>query len=169
MMKETDEQRSSAAARILERNRLIARVAIARKGGARVVFANGCFDLLHVGHVRYLEAARSLGDLLVVGINSDEQVRRLKGEGRPFVPERERAETVASLRAVDYVTVFHEPTVTELLLALRPDIHAKGTDYTEESVPERDVVRSYGGRVQIVGDPKDHSSSGMLSKILDEQ
>ena len=169
MMKETDEQKSSAAARILERNRLIARVAIARKGGARVVFANGCFDLLHVGHVRYLEAARSLGDLLVVGINSDEQVRRLKGEGRPYVPERERAETVASLRAVDYVTVFHEPTVTELLLALRPDIHAKGTDYTEESVPERDVVRSYGGRVQIVGDPKDHSSTEMLRKVISDE
>jgi rfaE bifunctional protein nucleotidyltransferase chain/domain len=168
MMKENDEQKTSAAARILERNRLIARVAIARKGGARVVFANGCFDILHVGHVRYLEAARSLGDILVVGINSDEQVRRLKGEGRPFVPERERAETVASLRAVDYVTVFHEPTVTELLLALRPDIHAKGTDYTEESVPERDVVRSYGGRVQIVGDPKDHSSTEMFRKVNDE-
>jgi rfaE bifunctional protein nucleotidyltransferase chain/domain len=165
MSSSNEQHKPDAAARILERNRLIARVAIARKGGARVVFANGCFDLLHVGHVRYLEAARSLGDLLVVGINSDEQVRRLKGEGRPFVPERERAETVASLRAVDYVTVFHEPTVTELLLSLRPDIHAKGTDYTEESVPERDVVRSYGGRVQIVGDPKDHSSTGMLKNV----
>jgi len=165
-MRETEEQsRTTAAARILERNRLIARVAIARKGGARVVFANGCFDLLHVGHVRYLEAAKGLGDLLVVGINSDEQVRRLKGEGRPFIPERERAEVIASLRAVDYVTVFHEPTVTELLLALRPDIHAKGTDYTEDSVPERDVVRSFGGRVQIVGDPKDHSSTEMLNAV----
>ncbi|HEX7313833.1 MAG TPA: adenylyltransferase/cytidyltransferase family protein [Pyrinomonadaceae bacterium] len=169
-MRETEEQsRTTAAARILERNRLIARVAIARKGGARVVFANGCFDLLHVGHVRYLEAAKGLGDLLVVGINSDEQVRRLKGEGRPFIPERERAEVIASLRAVDYVTVFHEPTVTELLLALRPDIHAKGTDYTEDSVPERDVVRSFGGRVQIVGDPKDHSSTEMLGKVSGEQ
>jgi rfaE bifunctional protein nucleotidyltransferase chain/domain len=168
-MRETKEQaKSTAAARILERNRLIARVAIARKGGARVVFANGCFDLLHVGHVRYLEAAKGLGDLLVVGVNSDEQVRRLKGEGRPFVPERERAEVIASLRAVDYVTVFHEPTVTELLLALRPDIHAKGTDYTEESVPERDVVRSFGGRVQIVGDPKDHSSTEMFGKVNGE-
>ena len=169
MREPEEQQRATAAARILERNRLIARVAIARKGGARVVFANGCFDLLHVGHVRYLEAARSLGDLLVVGVNSDEQVRRLKGEGRPCVPERERAETVASLRAVDYVTVFHEPTVAELLAALRPDIHAKGTDYTEESVPERDVVRSYGGRVQIVGDPKDHSSTEMLRKVSGEQ
>jgi D-glycero-beta-D-manno-heptose 1-phosphate adenylyltransferase len=165
-MRESEEQpRIAAAARILERNRLIARVAIARKGGARVVFANGCFDLLHVGHVRYLEAAKGLGDLLVVGVNSDEQVRRLKGEGRPFVPERERAEVIASLRAVDYVTVFHEPTVTELLLALRPDIHAKGTDYTEETVPERDVVRSFGGRVQIVGDPKDHSSTDMVRNV----
>ncbi len=165
-MRETEEQsRTTAAARILERNRLIARVAIARKGGARVVFANGCFDLLHVGHVRYLEAAKGLGDLLVVGVNSDEQVRRLKGEGRPFVPERERAEVIAALRAVDYVTVFHEPTVTELLLALRPDVHAKGTDYTEETVPEREVVRSFGGRVQIVGDPKDHSSTDVLGRV----
>lgn len=169
MMPNAEEQtKSTAAARILERNRLIARVAIARRGGGRVVFANGCFDLLHVGHVRYLEAAKGLGDLLVVGINSDEQVRRLKGEGRPFIPERERAEVIASLRSVDYVTVFHEPTVTELLLALRPDIHAKGTDYTEESVPERDVVRSFGGRVQIVGDPKDHSSTEMFGKVNGE-
>ncbi|MDT5271095.1 MAG: D-glycero-beta-D-manno-heptose 1-phosphate adenylyltransferase [Acidobacteriota bacterium] len=169
-MRETEEQaKTTAVARILERNRLIARVAIARRGGGRVVFANGCFDLLHVGHVRYLEAAKGLGDLLVVGINSDEQVRRLKGEGRPFVPERERAEVIASLRTVDYVTIFHEPTVTELLLALRPDIHAKGTDYTEESVPERDVVRSFGGRVQIVGDPKDHSSTEMFGKVSGEQ
>src|ERR687890_589518 len=168
-MEHTEEQPwVSAGARILERNRLIARVAIARRHGARVVFANGCFDLLHVGHVRYLEAAKGLGDLLVVGVNSDEQVRRLKGEGRPFVPERERAEVIAALRAVDYVTVFHEPTVTELLLALRPDIHAKGTDYTEETVPEREVVRSFGGRVQIVGDPKEHSSTEMLGKVNGE-
>jgi rfaE bifunctional protein nucleotidyltransferase chain/domain len=155
----------SAASRILERNRLIARVAIARRHGARIVFANGCFDILHVGHVRYLEAARGLGDLLVVGVNGDEQVRRLKGEGRPFIPERERAETIAALRAVDYVTVFQEPTVTELLVALRPDVHAKGTDYSEETVPERDVLRSFGGRVQIVGDPKDHSSTDMLKRV----
>jgi rfaE bifunctional protein nucleotidyltransferase chain/domain len=160
-----DEQRHDAASRVLERNRLIARVAIARRRGARVVFANGCFDVLHVGHVRYLEAARALGDLLVVGINSDEQVRRLKGEGRPFVLERERAEVVASLRAVDLVTIFAEPTVEALLLAIRPDIHAKGTDYTEESVPERQVVLSYGGRVAIVGDPKDHSSTEMIKSV----
>ena len=165
-----DESRESgAASRILDRNRLIARVAIARKNGARIVFANGCFDLLHVGHVRYLEAARALGDLLVVGVNSDEQVRALKGEGRPFVPERERAEVVASLRAVDLVTIFPEPTVEQLLLAVRPDIHAKGTDYTEETVPERDVVRSFGGRVQIVGDPKDHSTTEMVRRVNSEQ
>jgi rfaE bifunctional protein nucleotidyltransferase chain/domain len=169
-MREAEEQtKASAVARILERNRLIARVAIARKGGARVVFANGCFDVLHVGHVRYLEAAKGCGDLLVVGVNSDEQVRRLKGEGRPFVPERERAEVIAALRAVDYVTVFNEPTVTELLLALRPEVHAKGTDYTEESVPEREVVRSFGGRVQIVGDPKDHSSTEMVRKVMSDE
>src|ERR671916_1856217 len=165
-MEHTEEQPwVSAGARILERNRLIARVAIARKGGARVVFANGCFDVLHVGHVRYLESARALGDLLVVAVNCDEQVRAQKGGGRPFVPERERAEVVAALRAVDLVTIFHEPTVEALLLAIRPDIHAKGTDYTAETVPERDVVRSYGGRVAIVGDPKDHSSSQMLVRL----
>ena len=165
----SDTPLSGAAASILERNRLIARVAIARKGGARVVFANGCFDLLHVGHVRYLEAARALGDLLVVGVNSDEQARALKGEGRPYVPERERAEVVAGLRAVDLVTIFHEPTVEQLLLAIRPDIHAKGTDYTEETVPERDVVRSYGGRVCIVGDPKDHSSTEMVRRVMSDE
>jgi D-glycero-beta-D-manno-heptose 1-phosphate adenylyltransferase len=162
----TDEQKEMPAAlRILERNRLIARVAIARKSGARIVLANGCFDILHVGHVRYLEGARALGDLLVVAVNSDEQVRALKGAGRPLVPERERAETIAALRAVDFVTIFTEPTVEALLRAIRPDIHAKGTDYTEDSVPERDVVRSYGGRVAIVGDPKDHSTSEMISQL----
>lgn len=153
------------ATRILDRNRLIARVAIARKRGAQVVLANGCFDILHVGHVRYLEGARALGDLLVVGINSDEQVRALKGEGRPLVPERERAELVAALRVVDFVTIFQEPTVESLLRAIRPDIHAKGTDYTEETVPERDVIRSLGGRVAIVGDPKQHSTSEMLKAL----
>jgi rfaE bifunctional protein nucleotidyltransferase chain/domain len=151
--------------RILDRNRLIARVAIARRGGARVVLANGCFDILHVGHVRYLEGARALGDLLVVGINSDAQVRALKGEGRPLVPERERAELLAALRAVDYVTIFPEPNVEALLRAIRPDVHAKGTDYTEETVPERDVVLSLGGRVAIVGDPKEHSTTEMLEAL----
>ncbi|PYS93811.1 MAG: D-glycero-beta-D-manno-heptose 1-phosphate adenylyltransferase [Acidobacteria bacterium] len=165
MYSSEEQQRAEAAARILDRNRVIARAAIARRHGARIVLANGCFDILHVGHVRYLEAAKALGNLLVVGINSDEQVRRLKGPGRPFVPERERAEVIASLRAVDLVTIFNEPTVEALLAALRPDIHAKGTDYTEASVPEREAVRAYGGRVAIVGDPKDHSSSQMVMQL----
>jgi len=129
------------------------------------VLANGCFDVLHVGHVRYLEAARALGDLLIVGVNSDEQTRRLKGEGRPLMPQDQRAEIISAIEAVDLVTIFSEPSVEELLLALKPDIHAKGTDYTEDSVPERDVVRSFGGRVAIVGDPKDHSSSEMIEKL----
>ena len=164
-----EQQRTNAASRILDRNRLIARVAIARKHGARIVFANGCFDILHVGHVRYLEGAKSLGDVLVVGINADEQVRAQKGAGRPVVPERERAEVVAAVRAVDFVIIFPEPTVESLLLSLRPDIHAKGTDYTEETVPERDVVRSFGGRVAIVGDPKDHSTTDMVRKVIGDE
>jgi cytidyltransferase-related domain len=158
-----------AASRILDRNRLIARVAIARKNGARVVLANGCFDILHVGHVRYLEGARVLGDILIVGINSDEQVRALKGEGRPLIPERERAELIASLRAVDIVTIFPEPNVEALIRAIKPDVHAKGTDYTEETVPERAVVLSYGGRVAIVGDPKDHSTTEMVRKVISDE
>lgn len=160
-----DNLRINSVSRILDRNRLIARVAIQRKNGARIILANGCFDLLHVGHIRYLEGAKQLGDILIVGINCDEQVKILKGENRPFIPERERAEIVAALRAVDYVTIFPEPTVTELIKAIRPDIHAKGTDYTTDSVPERDVVRSYGGRVAIVGDPKNHSSTEMRGQV----
>jgi rfaE bifunctional protein nucleotidyltransferase chain/domain len=156
---------SNASERILDREQIIQRVVSARKKGARIVLANGCFDLLHAGHVRYLEGARMLGDLLIVGINSDEQTRRLKGAGRPLVQADQRAEIISSLEVVDLVTIFPEPTVTELLLALRPDIHAKGTDYTADSVPERDVVRSFGGRVAIVGDPKDHSSSEIIEKI----
>jgi len=158
-----------SASLILDRDALVARISTEKAGGSRIVFANGCFDILHAGHVRYLEGARALGDMLVVGINSDEQVSRLKGAGRPVLPERERAELVASLQAVDLVTIFPEPTVTELLLAIKPDVHAKGTDYTEETVPERDVVRSYGGQVAIVGDPKDHSTSEILKKVSREQ
>ena len=154
---------------ILNREELIARVKSDRNNGTRVVLANGCFDVLHVGHVRYLAGARELGDVLVVGVNSDAQVSRLKGEGRPIMSAVERAEIVDALESVAYVTVFGEPTVTELLLALRPDIHAKGTDYTEESVPERDVVRSYGGRVAIVGDPKNHSTSEILERLHREE
>ncbi len=151
--------------RLRGREGLVAKVALARKHGARIVLANGCFDVLHAGHVRYLEGARALGDILVVGINSDKQVARLKGHGRPILPELDRAEIIASLEAVDLVTIFDEPTVAELLLAIRPDIHAKGTDYTEETVPERDVVRSFGGRVRIVGDPKEHSTSELIRRF----
>jgi len=158
-----------SASLILDRDALVARISTEKASGSRIVLANGCFDILHAGHVRYLEGARALGDMLVVGINSDEQVARLKGAGRPVLPERERAELVASLGAVDLVTIFAEPTVTELLLAIKPDVHAKGTDYTEETVPERDVVRSYGGRVAIVGDPKDHSTSEILKKVSGER
>jgi D-glycero-beta-D-manno-heptose 1-phosphate adenylyltransferase len=150
---------------ILGREELASRISKDRANGSRVVLANGCFDVLHVGHVRYLAGARELGDVLVVGVNSDEQVARLKGQGRPILPENERAEIVAALESVTYVTVFSEPTVEELLLTLKPDVHAKGTDYTEDSVPERDVVRSYGGRVAIVGDPKDHSTSAILARL----
>jgi len=153
-----------ASKRILSRLELVGRVGAARTKGQRIVLANGCFDVLHVGHVRYLKAAKALGDLLIVGINSDEQARRLKGEGRPILSQDQRAEIISSIEAVDLVTIFSEPTVAELLLALKPDIHAKGTDYTEDSVPERDVVRSFGGRVAIVGDPKGHSSSEMIEK-----
>jgi rfaE bifunctional protein nucleotidyltransferase chain/domain len=153
------------AAIVLDRETLIGRVQAARTSGARIVLANGCFDVLHVGHVRYLAGARELGDVLVVGINSDEQVVRLKGPGRPVLPANERAEIVASLESVTYVTIFDEPTVEQLLLALKPDVHAKGTDYTEDTVPERAVVRSYGGHVAIVGDPKDHSTSAILTRL----
>ena len=155
----------AARSRILDRSEIMTAVETARSKGKRIVFANGCFDVLHAGHVRYLEAARALGDILIVAVNSDEQAGRLKGEGRPLLPQNQRAEIVSALDAVDLVTIFDEPTVTELLIALKPDIHAKGTDYTEETVPERDVVRSFGGRVAIVGDPKDHSSSEIIEKV----
>ena len=167
-MPEQNQASPEANSRIVTRSELIAAVKEARRQGRKVVFANGCFDVLHVGHVRYLEAARALGDFLIVAINSDEQALLLKGKDRPILPQDQRAEIVSSLEAVDLVTIFDEPTVTELLLALKPDIHAKGTDYTEETVPERDVVRSFGGRVAIVGDPKNHSSSEMIAKISRE-
>jgi len=142
-----------------------ARVAEARAAGKTVSFANGCFDLLHVGHVRYLEGARAECDLLVVGVNGDGSVRRLKGEGRPVLPEADRALLVAALRVVDHVLVFSEDDVSRLLLALRPDVHCKGTDYTPETVPEREVTRSYGGRVAIVGDAKRHDTRVLLERI----
>ena len=150
---------------ILDRDELVRHVTCARETGARIVLANGCFDVLHVGHVRYLAGARQLGDILIVGINSDEQVAIQKGPGRPVLPAMERAEIVAALESVTYVTIFDEPTVEQLLLALKPDVHAKGTDYTTDSVPERDVVRSYGGEVAIVGDPKDHSTTEIIARL----
>jgi D-glycero-beta-D-manno-heptose 1-phosphate adenylyltransferase len=141
------------------------RVAAARRRGRRVALANGCFDVLHVGHVRYLEGARAEADVLVVGVNGDASVQRLKGEGRPVMPAADRALLVGALRAVDHVVVFEEDDVSRLLLELRPDVHCKGTDYTADTVPERDTVRAYGGRVAIVGDPKDHSTRDLLARI----
>jgi rfaE bifunctional protein nucleotidyltransferase chain/domain len=133
--------------------------------GKKVVLANGCFDILHVGHVRYLEGARKLGDALVVAINSDRSVRTLKGPDRPILNEAERVALVSALRCVDHVVVFDDPDVTRVLEVLRPAIHAKGTDYTEASVPERDRVLAYGGQVRITGDPKDHSTKDVIRKI----
>ena len=140
-------------------------VETARGAGRTVALANGCFDVLHVGHVRYLAGARAEADVLVVGVNGDESVRRLKGAGRPVLPAADRALLVAGLRSVDHVLVFEEDDVSRLLLALRPAVHCKGTDYTPETVPERDVVRSYGGRVAIVGDAKAHDTRALLARI----
>jgi len=136
-----------------------------RADGKRVVLANGCFDLLHVGHVRYLDAARALGDVLFVGLNSDAAVARLKGPGRPLMPAAERAEILAGLRAVDHVVVFDEDTADRLVSLVRPAVHAKGTDYTDASVPEAASVRAAGGRVAIVGDPKDHATRDLIARI----
>jgi len=137
----------------------------AKRHGKRILFANGCFDMLHVGHVRYLSGAKKQGDILVVGVNSDSSAGRLKGPGRPILDEHARAQLVAALRDVDYVVLFEELNVEKLLEELRPDVHAKGTDYTLESVPERLVADRLGIRVAIVGDPKDHSTRGLLESI----
>jgi len=137
-----------------------------RGAGRKIVFANGCFDLLHVGHIRYLQNARALGDLLILGINGDAAVASLKGTGRPLQCAEDRAEMMASLACVDYVLLFDDLTVDGILKALQPDIHAKGTDYSTESVPERETVRSYGGKVVITGDPKDHSTRDLIKTIL---
>jgi rfaE bifunctional protein nucleotidyltransferase chain/domain len=154
---------------VVTRDELLARAADARTRGRTIAFANGCFDLLHVGHVRYLESAAQEADLLVVAINDDRSVRQLKGEGRPILAAADRAELVAALRPVDLVVVFPEPTVGPLLEALRPDVHCKGTDYTVDSVPEREIVKAYGGRIAIVGDPKDHSTRGLLAQIAGDR
>jgi D-glycero-beta-D-manno-heptose 1-phosphate adenylyltransferase len=150
---------------VLSRTELLKRVGSDREAGRTIAFANGCFDLLHVGHVRYLQAASREADRLVVAINDDASVVHLKGPGRPILAAADRAELVAALRGVDYVTIFPEPTVAPLLLALHPDVHCKGTDYSVDTVPERETVLGYGGRIAIVGDPKDHSTRDLLAQI----
>jgi D-glycero-beta-D-manno-heptose 1-phosphate adenylyltransferase len=136
--------------------------------GKKIVLANGCFDILHVGHLRYLKGARALGDVLVVAINSDNSVRAIKDEGRPILDESERVALVSALDCVDHVVLFDEPDVSTVLKTLRPAVHAKGTDYTEDSVPEKDIVRGYGGTVRITGDPKNHSTRDIIQRILEK-
>lgn len=155
----------SSQSKILSRPQLQSLLAGHKQRGQRVVFANGCFDVLHVGHVRYLQAARAEGDILVVGINDDASVRNLKGPGRPILDQAARALLVAAVREVDYVVVFSEPSAKALLHDLRPDVHAKGTDYTAETVPERATAKSLGIRVAITGDPKNHSTRAMLESL----
>jgi len=157
---------TSTKSKVLGRDQLQRQVEAWRSAGDRITLANGCFDLLHVGHVRYLHAAKGLGGRLVVALNSDESVRSLKGEGRPLMPAEERAEIIAALADVDAVVIFRERDVRAIIREIHPDIHAKGTDYTAESVPEGDVVREYGGRVAIVGDPKNHSASEIIRTRL---
>jgi D-glycero-beta-D-manno-heptose 1-phosphate adenylyltransferase len=151
--------------KLLTRDQLRARVETWRANGDRIILANGCFDLLHVGHVRHLRAAKELGGKLIVAINSDQSVRGLKGDGRPLMPDTERAEILSALEPVDAVVIFEEPDVRALIRELRPDFQAKGTDYTEQSVPERDEVLRCGGQVAIVGDPKDHSASSYIANL----
>ena len=155
--------------KVVSREELKRRVQEWRANGEKVTLANGCFDLLHVGHIRYLRAAKEQGGRLVVAINSDESVRALKGEGRPLMPAAERAEILAALSDVDAVVIFSDTDVRALVREIRPDIHAKGTDYTAESVPERDTVLEYGGRVEIVGDPKDHSATDIIRSRLERR
>jgi rfaE bifunctional protein nucleotidyltransferase chain/domain len=152
--------------KILDRDALRRQVQRWRQAGQYITLANGCFDLLHVGHVRYLHAAKELGGRLIVAINSDDSVRSLKGEGRPLMPAEERAEILAALADVDAVVIFPERDVRAIISEIRPDVQAKGTDYTADSVPEADAVREYGGRVAIVGDPKDHSASEIIRTRL---
>ena len=150
---------------ILDERALDEALAAERAAGRTIAFANGCFDVLHVGHIRYLQGAAKEADVLVVGVNGDESVRELKGEGRPVMNEAERAEIIAAIRGVSYVTIFRERSPARLIGDFKPDVHCKGTDYTPDSVPEAAVVRSYGGRVAIVGDPKDHSTTGLLESM----
>lgn len=153
---------------ILDEAALIDALASERNTGKTIAFANGVFDILHVGHVRYLQDAARVADVLVVAVNGDDSVRAIKGEGRPLTPEGERAEIVSAIRGVAYVTIFSESSPARLLGVLRPDFQCKGTDYTADSVPEAEIVRAYGGRVVIVGDPKDHSTTEMLRKLKAE-
>lgn len=157
---------SGATSKVLTRDELRARAADWKRAGERITLANGCFDLLHVGHIRYLQAAKDLGGKLVVAVNSDDSVRTLKGNSRPIMPESERAEILAALSPVDAVVIFNEPDVRALIREIQPDIQAKGTDYAADTVPERDAVTSYGGRVAIVGDPKDHSATEIIRSHL---
>lgn len=150
---------------ILTEPELIDALATERERGKTIAFANGVFDILHVGHVRYLQDASRVADVLVVAVNSDASVRAIKGEGRPIMPERERAEIVSAIRGVAYVTIFEESSPGRLLQTLKPDFQCKGTDYTADSVPEASVVKAYGGKVVIVGDPKDHSTTEMLGRL----
>ncbi|HZR65259.1 MAG TPA: adenylyltransferase/cytidyltransferase family protein [Terriglobales bacterium] len=154
-----------AITKLLTRDELKRQVQNWRAHGEKITLANGCFDLLHVGHIRYLHAARQLGGKLIVAINSDESVHGLKGAGRPLMPAAERAEILAALSDVDAVVIFSEPDVRALVREIRPDIHAKGTDYTAQTVPERDAVTECGGRVEIVGDPKDHSATDFIRRM----
>src|SRR5438046_1926323 len=153
---------------ILTETELLRVVSDERARGKTIALANGIFDLLHVGHVRYLQDASREADLLVVGVNSDDSARTLKGEGRPVTGERERAELVAAIRGVGFVTIFRDSSPARLIAVIEPDVHCKGTDYTPETVPEREIVLSYGGRVAIVGDPKDHSTTAILEKMRGE-
>src|SRR5262245_27777722 len=162
-------RKGARVGRVLDRHALVAASRDERAAGRTIAFANGCFDILHVGHVRYLEAAAREADVLVVAINDDDSVRTLKGPGRPILAAEHRAELVAALRCVDLVVIFPEPTVGPLLELLHPDVHCKGTDYTSETVPERDTVRAYGGRIAIVGDPKNHSTRDLLARIASGQ
>ena len=150
---------------ILTGEALLEALAAEREAGKSIAFANGCFDVLHVGHIRYLQDAARVADVLIVGVNGDASVRQLKGEGRPVMPEDERAELISAIRGVTYVTIFHEDSPSRLLQTLRPDFQCKGTDYTADSVPEAELVKSYGGKVVIVGDPKDHSTTAVLRKL----
>jgi D-glycero-beta-D-manno-heptose 1-phosphate adenylyltransferase len=155
--------------RVVTDDQLVSLVADDRRAGRTVAFANGCFDILHVGHVRYLQGASREADRLIVAVNDDESERGLKGPNRPIMAEAARAELVAALAGVDYVVLFGERTVERLLLLVRPDVHCKGTDYTIDTVPERHVVRAYGGRVAIVGDPKDHSTRDLIARVAGER